>query len=445
MKGKMKSIYVYLLVVFLSGSEVFAQKMRPIGKGDTLPTIALKQVINYTDSTVYLNAFKGKAILIDFWATWCGPCVKAIPNLQRLQRKYGQDLQVITISTDKKDIVQSFFSKIGGDKLLTATGDNNEWQQLFPHRFIPHEIWIDKDGKVKGVSDELAVTDDNIEKLIRGESLNFVASDTAQLKSRSLKQEDKPIDYNVMSLLEAKNLGGIESFSAFCHYIPGKRNAVIVGPKYINGYPLKDRRFYAWNVSPVVLYKTAFGYEDTGEMYSSGRVIFEINDQEKKAIFTRNMTATDSNLVSYSILLPKNTETPLYRKVQSDLQKYFGVRGVFEWRKVSVFSLEIRDKSKLTTTGGKETIEATPLYYIAINSPLESLVQKLSFYNENFGAIIEPKRKIIVGGAGMNIRADIDLKTDLRNIEEVNRQLKIYGLVLKQRTKEIKMLVLKDN
>src|SRR5262245_21458749 len=50
---------------------------------------------------VKLSAFKGKVILLDFWATWCGPCKIEIPWFMEFQNKYGKDgLQVIGISVD---------------------------------------------------------------------------------------------------------------------------------------------------------------------------------------------------------------------------------------------------------------------------------------------------------------------------------------------------------
>jgi thiol-disulfide isomerase/thioredoxin len=49
---------------------------------------------------VKLASYKGKVLLINFWATWCGPCKAEIPDLVALQAQYGKDLQVIGISVD---------------------------------------------------------------------------------------------------------------------------------------------------------------------------------------------------------------------------------------------------------------------------------------------------------------------------------------------------------
>lgn len=63
--------------------------------------------------TVTLAAFEGKPVLLNLWATWCGPCVKEMPTLDRLARSRGDRLQVIALSQDTggREKVDAFFSK----------------------------------------------------------------------------------------------------------------------------------------------------------------------------------------------------------------------------------------------------------------------------------------------------------------------------------------------
>src|ERR1043166_3397044 len=49
---------------------------------------------------------KGKFVLIDFWATWCGPCRKAIPELNAIHKKFGDKLVVIGISDESEEVVK---------------------------------------------------------------------------------------------------------------------------------------------------------------------------------------------------------------------------------------------------------------------------------------------------------------------------------------------------
>lgn len=63
--------------------------------------------------TVTLASFEGKPLLLNFWATWCGPCVKEMPTLDRLAARAGAKLQVVALSQDSggREKVDAFFSK----------------------------------------------------------------------------------------------------------------------------------------------------------------------------------------------------------------------------------------------------------------------------------------------------------------------------------------------
>ncbi|MBV8686026.1 MAG: TlpA family protein disulfide reductase [Alphaproteobacteria bacterium] len=63
--------------------------------------------------TVTLASFAGKPLLLNFWATWCGPCVKEMPTLDRLAADQGGKLQVVALSQDMdgREKVDAFFEK----------------------------------------------------------------------------------------------------------------------------------------------------------------------------------------------------------------------------------------------------------------------------------------------------------------------------------------------
>jgi len=77
------------------------------------PTLTLKDL---TGKKVNLASFKGKVVIVDFWATWCEPCKEEIPGFIALQKKYGAEgLVIIGISLDNKKpaAVQRFAEELG--------------------------------------------------------------------------------------------------------------------------------------------------------------------------------------------------------------------------------------------------------------------------------------------------------------------------------------------
>lgn len=92
----MKTRTIVFVVLFVSLSVHYACTKKPVTK-PTLPSVELKDL---NGRSVNLADFKGKPLLINFWATWCGPCRVEIPMLNEFHRKYGKRLTIIGISRD---------------------------------------------------------------------------------------------------------------------------------------------------------------------------------------------------------------------------------------------------------------------------------------------------------------------------------------------------------
>lgn len=98
---------------------------------------------------VSLDDFKGKVVLIDFWATWCGPCREALPHMKDIAKKFqGQPLVILSVSLDdNEDKWKEFVSKNGMTWLQYRDGGfTGPISTLFEVRAIPHTFSIDVDG-----------------------------------------------------------------------------------------------------------------------------------------------------------------------------------------------------------------------------------------------------------------------------------------------------------
>lgn len=116
---------------------------------------------------VQLSDFKGKPVMIDFWATWCPPCRESIPALVRIHKAYsGRGLVVLGISMDQGgwDSVMQFVAENGiGYTVLKGTDSVQDDYQV---RTIPMVVLLNKEGKM--VKRYIGVgADDELEKAVR--------------------------------------------------------------------------------------------------------------------------------------------------------------------------------------------------------------------------------------------------------------------------------------
>jgi peroxiredoxin len=115
--------------------------------------------------TVKLSSFRGRAVYIDFWATWCGPCKAALPGLQELTDEFkNQGLEIVTIDQGEGlDQVRSFIErkKYSFQVLLdpdSAVGN------IYGVRALPTSVFIDRNGIVQSISVGNMSTADDIRK-----------------------------------------------------------------------------------------------------------------------------------------------------------------------------------------------------------------------------------------------------------------------------------------
>ncbi|MGS2719144.1 TlpA disulfide reductase family protein [Paraglaciecola aestuariivivens] len=115
-----------------------------------LESKALKDFSLFTESgeSVSLHQQKGKVVLINFWASWCAPCLQEFPFLQQLQQEYAaQDLTVLAINLDQNsEDAKSWLNEVEVDFTILFDPQSKVSQKLNV-QVMPTSILLDKEGK----------------------------------------------------------------------------------------------------------------------------------------------------------------------------------------------------------------------------------------------------------------------------------------------------------
>ena len=167
-----KRIIIYGVVALCllglyAASRRTALKPKPSASGNLAPDFV---VTDLDGKKLSLSDYKGKVVLLDFWATWCSPCREEIPHFVDMQNKYGpQGFQVIGISMDDDAKPVREFYKQYKLNYPVAIGDDKLAEHFGGVLGLPVNFIIDRQGSIYakrlGATD-VSVFDEDVSKLL---------------------------------------------------------------------------------------------------------------------------------------------------------------------------------------------------------------------------------------------------------------------------------------
>lgn len=98
--------------------------------------------------------YRGKALLVNLWATWCAPCIKELPSLSALQQALGGDqFQVVTIAIDERDPakIEPFLASHGAANLPVLIDRDRTVDKVAQVIALPTSLLVDRDGKARAM------------------------------------------------------------------------------------------------------------------------------------------------------------------------------------------------------------------------------------------------------------------------------------------------------
>jgi thiol-disulfide isomerase/thioredoxin len=298
---KMKRFFGFLALLchFLSVAAQGNIKETGLKTGDYVPDLVLEKVLNNQGQPLKLSAFKGRLLIIDFWATSCGACIQAMPRLDSLVDSFGGKLAVLPVSAESVPRVTAFqrSNRFLKNRAFRTVVEDKALHALFPHRLLPHEVWIDPTGKVLGFTEATDVTAAAIEQVLAGKVL--IAATKADI-----------LDYDRHKPLLVAGNGGSDTAYSYRSVITGMLQGLPSGMGFSYDTLKRMTIVRATNVSARQLYTLVF-----------------------KGLRTLPDTQVDlgnvSGLYCYELDLPLASPGLVRQSIREDLDRFFGVRPEF--------------------------------------------------------------------------------------------------------------------
>lgn len=173
--------FLFINLAFLLALNSSAQnaKKQILSIGDTVPesmwnlnhTVYKEgKIVNHS-----LKPYRGKLLILDFWSTWCGPCIRSLPELDSIGKMFGDKVQVVLVTKNTNEILSKFLKNNDYAKgvKLPFILNNSILNSHFPHRSISHQIFIDSKGIVRAITGINGAKIKNIQQIVNGNPIDF--------------------------------------------------------------------------------------------------------------------------------------------------------------------------------------------------------------------------------------------------------------------------------
>ena len=416
-------IVMAVLCFFFRVSAQSAITKTPLKVGDTIPDIVVDNVLNFKSKTVRVSDYKDKLLILDFWATYCGPCLEHLPVIYSIQKKLSDKVFFLPVNsgfkTDTREKLVKFFKDRKKAFDLPTVVQDSVLYRLFQLHGLGVYVWI-KNGVIKQITDGEDVTEAMILKVadennVKLRQFAFTENDYSKPLFINGNGTHLPSNYFMRSML----------FPYSPNFHGGGFDTDSLG---------NVTRVYQYNTGIRALLQLA--YPDFNHFGSRFKI------QSRHADMLNENPVTDNELrksvYCYEALFPPTSREKSLQYVRQDLARFFSFE--LDSAKIVdtcwVLSLSIGKTVRLKGEGKNGTN-----IWEGLKLPVYFHGQKLSDLRFALESIW---KRPVLDETGFSQDVWLDLPGDLTRYDDLAKSLAKQGIILSKELRPIEFLIIRD-
>lgn len=177
-------------VVIFAGLSFVVKAQQGYSLNDMTGDFPITKILNHSSASSSFQQFNEKLLVIDFFGTWCVPCVRALPKLSALQEKFNNQINILLVSEEAQTKLENFIKKQTTFIFPIVVDEEKSFIKRFQPPSYPYTVIVAKNGKVIAIPSQEEMTEDNIGKWLKAQDAEPAINSTNKTEPAPVSSGD---------------------------------------------------------------------------------------------------------------------------------------------------------------------------------------------------------------------------------------------------------------